>query len=76
MDGETLKLRAQFERIQGLSIRSRREIFSLLRRAGASDDVYFPRYGFSSGTFALLQLLAESAKRKERPCRRRIKERD
>ena len=69
-----MKMRGQFQRIQGLCVRSRREIFSLLRRAGAEGrDVYFPHYGFSGGTFALLQLLVESAKRKERPCRRKNK---
>lgn len=75
-DGETLKMRCQFRRVQGLCVRSRREIFALLRRSGGDGrDVYFPSYGLSGGTFALLQLLVESDKRKERPCRRRTKER-
>ena len=50
--------------VSALSVRERRELFQLIRKAGdPSGDILFPRYGFTLSEFAVWHVLSETKRK-------------
>ena len=54
--------------IEGLRVKEKRHIFHIMRRhgEGLNHDSFFPQYGFTTGEFAVWQVLTEHRKSRNR----------
>lgn len=54
--------------IEGLRVKEKRRIFHIMRKQGATlnHDSFLPQYGFTTGEFAVWQVLSEHRKTRSR----------